>query len=185
MPLAKEMPPLEFLNECFELRDEGLLFWKVRPREHFQSDSSWKSFNTSFSNTEAGSTPSSGYRQVRIGPYRLVKSHRIIYSIYYETALDTTLSIDHINGIKTDNRPENLRLVSDLENKRNARMYTNNTSGVNGACWHKRLCKWVVTIKLEDKRLPLGVFDNIEEAAAARKAADIKYGFSERHGEPL
>jgi len=185
MPLAKELPPLEYLNECFELRDEGLLFWRVRPREHFNSDRGFKIFNTRFSNTEAGGMGTLGYRCLHVPPYGLVKSHRIIYSIYYETALDTTLSIDHINGIKTDNRPENLRLVSDLDNRRNARMYTNNTSGVNGACWHKRLCKWVVTIKLEDKRLPLGVFDNIEEAAAARKAADIKYGFSERHGEPL
>jgi len=185
MPLAKEMPPLKFLNECFELRDEGLLFWRVRPREHFNSDSGWKIANTRCSNTEAGGIGAKGYRCIQVPSYGIAKVHRIIYSMYHETALDVALYIDHINGNKLDNRPENLRLVSPLENTRNACMSTHNTSGINGVHWFKRGCKWRAQIRVEDKLLHLGTFHTIEEAAAARKAADIKYGFSERHGEPL
>ena len=185
MPLAKEMPPLEFLNECFELRDEGLLFWRVRPREHFSSEKVWKIFNTCFSNTEAGTINGDGYRMVRCHPYKHVRSHRIIYSIYYETALDITLFIDHINGNKQDNRPENLQQISPQENARNAHMYIHNTSGINGVGWHKHHCKWRATITINNKHKHIGYFDTVEEAAAERKAADIKYGFSERHGEPL
>jgi len=186
MPLAKEMPPLEYLNECFELRDEGLLFWRVRPLEHFSEVNGYRRCNGRFAGKEAGYIHSiTSYKRVRLPSYGLILQHRIVYSMYHETALDVALYIDHINGNKLDNRPENLRLVSQLENTRNARMSIHNKSGVNGVYWQNSRNNWRATIKIHNKSLDLGTFHTIEEAAAARKAADIKYGFSERHGEPL
>lgn len=185
MPLAKEMPPLEFLNECFELRDEGLLFWKVRPLKHFLSARGCSITNSRCANKEAGSIDPHGYRIVSCQPYGNIKYHRILYSMYHETALDVALHIDHINGNRLDNRPENLRLTSQQENNRNASLFTHNTSGINGVYWFKRDCKWRAFIKIDKKDTHLGTFDTIEEAAVAREAANVKYGFSERHGKEL
>jgi hypothetical protein len=185
MPLAKKLPPLEYLNECFELRDEGLLFWKVRPREHFLTAHGCSITNGKFANKEAGTIHPYGYRIVVCRPYGNIKYHRIIYSMYHETALDVALQIDHINGNKLDNRPENLRLISQQENNRNASRFAHNTSGINGVHWFKRDCKWHAAITINKKNIYLGTFDTIEEAAVAREAANVKYGFSERHGKEL
>ena len=40
--------------------------------------------------------------------------------------------IDHINGVRTDNRLENLRCIPQAANKRNMKTGTSNTSGVQG-----------------------------------------------------
>lgn len=50
--------------------------------------------------------------------------------------------IDHINRIKTDNRPCNLRDVSAQINRHNRGQDRRNTSGVTGVNWNKKLRKW-------------------------------------------
>lgn len=50
----------------------------------------------------------------------------------------------------------------------------NNTSGVKGVCWHKRMGKWHATIGFKGVRYSLGYYDRLEDAAAARKAAEDK-----------
>ncbi len=50
-----------------------------------------------------------------------------------------------------------------------------NTSGVKGVCWHKREQKWTAYIMLRQKRIYLGAFTTLEEAAVARKRAEEKY----------
>ncbi len=54
-------------------------------------------------------------------------------------------------------------------------MPSNNTSGVRGVCWHKRIQKWVAYICVQGKYLNLGRFDTIEKAAAARKVVAKEY----------
>ncbi len=55
------------------------------------------------------------------------------------------------------------------------RMYSNNTSGVRGVCWHKRSQKWRAEIHIQGKHLHLGRFETIEKAAAARHVAAREY----------
>jgi hypothetical protein len=55
------------------------------------------------------------------------------------------------------------------------RMRSNNTSGVRGVCWHKRIQKWVAYICVQGKHIHLGFFDTIEKAAAARKVVAKEY----------
>lgn len=50
-----------------------------------------------------------------------------------------------------------------------------NKSGIRGVCWHKHKCKWRASIGFKGKSIELGYFDNIEDAAAARKQAEEKY----------
>lgn len=49
---------------------------------------------------------------------------------------------------------------------------SNNTSGVKGVRWHKRMSKWQVSIQFKGKNHHLGYFDNLKEATDVRKAAE-------------
>jgi hypothetical protein len=77
--------------------------------------------------------------------------------------------VDHINRNKLDNRRCNLRYVTYSQNNMNSSMQKNNTSGYRGVCWHKKAKKWACFIKLNKKRIHIGLFSNIEEAARAYK----------------
>lgn len=80
---------------------------------------------------------------------------------------------DHINGKPFDNRKENLRDVSHMNNSKNTKLYSNNKSGHKGVCRGNR--GWVAYIYYNNKRLHLGTFDEIEDAIKAREDAEEKY----------
>lgn len=58
----------------------------------------------------------------------------------------------------------------------------NNSSGVVGCYWSRRSKKWKAELNLNGKRISLGSFDTLEQAAAARKAAEIEHGVTNRRG---
>ena len=78
------------------------------------------------------------------------------------------LTIDHINRNTLDNRKQNLRIVTRLENNLNK---GNNKSGCVGVCWDKSRNKWRVI--LGDKNF--GRYDTFEEAVKVRKQAELDY----------
>ena len=86
--------------------------------------------------------------------------------------------VDHINGNGLDNRKENLRICTNAQNARNRRMSKRNTSGYRGVTWHKQTKKWVAQIHVNYKNHYLGLFENKEDAAEARRLKAI-----ELHGE--
>jgi len=90
--------------------------------------------------------------------------------------------IDHVNGIRDDDRLLNLRDVSHGENMRNRCISSNNTSGVMGVHWDKDRCKWRACISLNGKLIGPGRFKTKEEAASSRMKAELKYGFHKNHG---
>jgi len=57
-----------------------------------------------------GSKNSRGYIVIKHGENRNKLQHRVIYEEYYGIKLTETQNIHHKNGIKTDNRIENLEL---------------------------------------------------------------------------
>jgi hypothetical protein len=107
-------------------------------------------------------------------------AHRIAWLLTYGSwPVD---QIDHINGNGLDNRLENLRAVSSIENLRNQKIPKNNTSGTIGVSFDKRKQYYLASIMINGKSKNLGYFKNKEEAIAARAAANIKYNFHENHG---
>ncbi len=87
---------------------------------------------------------------------------------------DVPKDIDHINRDRLDNRRSNLRSATRSENNANAKIRKDNTSGHKGVYWHSDRNKWTAEIAMNKKRTYLGIFVDIEDAVAARKAAEIK-----------
>lgn len=103
------------------------------------------------------------------------KAHHVAWVIHTNTYPEGV--IDHIDGDGLNNSKENLRLVSQSGNCINSRMKCNNTSGVTGVGLFKRDLKWAAQIWVDNKKINLGRFTTILEAAVIRRNAEIKYGF--------
>lgn len=176
--LAKPIPSLDYLNECFLLeKNAGILIWKVRPLEHFDSWKSHRAWNAAWPGKRAGRLLDNGYRSIFIkakgGAFR---EHRIVWAIANQ-ALPTEIDvIDHINGIKTDNRPENLRICMPVNNSRNrTAISSDNKSGYRGVC--KQAAGWAAYININRKQCNLGYYKTREQAAqVAQQARDDHYG---------
>jgi hypothetical protein len=93
------------------------------------------------------------------------------------------LTVDHINHDRSDNRMSNLRDVSQKTQSQNQSRRSDNKSGHCGIeeIKGKRGSTWRATIR-EGKQIYLGSFKTLEKAIAARKAAEVKYGFHPLHG---
>lgn len=83
--------------------------------------------------------------------------------------------VDHINGNGLDNRKENLRICNDSENQRNKRIGSSNKSGYKGVCWISSRGKWKVYVQVDKKRIHLGYFENLIDAALAYNQGAMKH----------
>lgn len=101
--------------------------------------------------------------------------HRLVMHVLHESW--QVVQVDHIHGEKTrnDNRKSNLRIATRSQNNMNIGVRNNNTSGVTGVGFVKKRNKWRARIKIHDKEIHLGEFDNFEDAVNARKDAERKY----------
>ena len=120
-----------------------------------------------------------GYRCIRhFGQYH--QEHRVIW--LWMTGSYPTDHIDHINGIRDDNRWCNLRAVSEQINQQNKPKYSNNVSGVTGVTWSKQKLKWHAYIRINNTQQHLGFFTDFFEAVCIRKSAELHHGFHPNHG---
>ena len=83
--------------------------------------------------------------------------------------------LDHINGVRNDNRLCNLREATQAENVRNRGVQSDSVSQVKGVRWDARWRKWQARITVSRKQKHLGYFNTIEDAAAAYAAGAAKY----------
>lgn len=100
---------------------------------------------------------------------RPLKQHRMAWAMTHGAW--PAGMIDHINGDKQDNRIENLRVVSNAQNKQNVSKPANNTSGFMGVSFHKPSGKWVANIKVDGKAHYLGLHEAPSDAHAAYLSA--------------
>mgnify|MGYP004611461269 FL=1 len=99
--------------------------------------------------------------------------HRYILKINHLN--DNDEEIDHINGLRYDDRKLNLRIVSHCQNMQNAKISKANTSGHKGVSFSNKEGKWKAYITANHKIVRLGTFDTYEEAVVARENAEKKY----------
>ena len=181
----KDIIPVDYLRECLNYCPiSGSLIWADRPESHFFLHRAFLHFKKRHAGKPALTAVSgNGYRQGTITFYGLkvdIRAHIAAWTI--GTGAWPDGQIDHINGDKLDNRLSNLREVSNVENGRNQKLRNTNVSGINGVHWRKDTSKWSACICVDGKTKHLGSFENIEDAARARAAADLKYGFHSNHG---
>lgn len=111
-------------------------------------------------------------------------AHRLAwFYVYGEWPSD---QIDHINGVRTDNRIKNLRVVENRQNCMNRALQSNNTTGAVGVYRIASKNKpWWGCISHGGKRVGLGCYRTFEEAVAARKRAEREFGYHENHGRKV
>ena len=184
--MEKPLPTPELLRKLLRYEpDTGKLFWRERTPDLFSSGKHSAAhrcnrWNSRYRGEEAF-TANVGLGYLVGGIFdRLHRAHRVIWAM--ETGAWPLEDIDHINGVRDDNRMINLRAVSRTENMRNAKMPKSNTSGTVGVLCHNPTGRWRAEIKVDGKALHLGLFDKKSDATAARKAAEVKYGFHPNHG---
>lgn len=151
----KKLPEYNLLHSLFSYNEKsGVLTRKISRSNNVKIGSA------------VGAKHSEGYLYTNIS-YEIYFVHRIIWKMV--NGKDPEF-IDHVNGIRDDNRIENLRNVSRLENNRNVKTSGKTKSGVMGV--YKNGSGWAASIKVNYKKIHLGTFKDKEEAKTARKAAE-------------
>jgi hypothetical protein len=155
----------------------GLLTWRYRSVEvaaaHGLNPKSVNNWNSKYAGTAAHTTLIHGYIGVTITGIHYM-AHRVIWKMVHGTDPDF---VDHINGKTSDNRIENLRDVSALENQRNRKTNRNNTSGYSGVNFCRTTGKYLARIDIGSGSKNLGRFNTLEEAIAARKSAETSMNY--------
>jgi hypothetical protein len=147
----------KYLHELFEYRD-GRLYRKVARANAKVGE-------------EAGHVNTVGYRVVTLdGKIRLV--HRLIYQMVHG---DCPEFLDHINGVRTDNRIENLRPANKSQNSANQKLSCTNTTGIKNVSFDKKNSSYFVTVRRQDKHIFCGRFKDIELAELVAIEARDKY----------
>lgn len=100
---------------------------------------------------------------------RNVRIHRLIMNP------PKGMTVDHINGDRSDNRRCNLRVCTQAQNSHNKHSSPLNKSGKIGVYLNKKSLKWIAQIGVNNKTIHLGTYENLDDAISARKEAEEKY----------
>lgn len=176
---TRPLPSPEVLRQLLRYEPEtGKLFWKDRPVEFAKSAGEAQRWNKRFAGREIVVTTTHGYKVVTIFD-KQYPAHRICFALHY--GKHPQGDIDHINGIRTDNRLSNLREATKRQNATNRKLISRNASGVCGVSITP-YGTYSAYISTGEKRISLGSFKTVEEAATVRRDAETKYGYSKGHG---
>lgn len=81
---------------------------------------------------------STGYWRYLSSRYGDFAGHRIVWFLITGEDVPPDCLVDHIDGDRLNNKIDNLRLVSETVNLRNAVKYSNNTTGITGIYYDKK-----------------------------------------------
>lgn len=176
--MGAEMLTQARMVELFDY-DGSDLIWRVRPAEDFATTRAWGAWNARYAGTSAGWVEAHGYIRVSLGD-RAHYAHRLIFLREYGWFPD---QVDHINGLRDDNRLCNLRAADNTTNARNSKLRVDNTSSRVGVSWHEN--RWRALLFIDGRYISLGRFTDFDAACAARAAAEVAYGFHPNHGRPV
>lgn len=118
-----------------------------------------------------GASSYPGYRKIMVD-YVAYSAHRLAF-LYMEGYFPEQ-QVDHLNGVRDDNRWFNLRHVSGTCNQQNSKTPTNSSSGFSGVSWEQDRKNWRVQAYLHNKRVFLGRYPAVLDAALARLTFEVQ-----------
>jgi len=142
---------LELMKERFEVSDAGLVV-------------KTKYCNSPEVGEPAGSIQSHGYVSMRVLG-RPTRAHHIVWYLTHGQWPEQPL--DHRDGNRLNNAPENLRKVSQRQNQK-AYAKTYGTVDYRGIYFGKDRGRYVARSSVDGKKIYIGCYDTAEEAAIAR-----------------
>lgn len=146
-------------NELFKYDcNSGIVTWKV-------------SQGPAIAGSRAGHLRKDGYRSILIFR-KQYQEHRLAWLLIY--GVYPNVQVDHINGIKSDNRISNLREATASENRQNLTKVVSKT-GLLGVTFNKACNKWQAAIKLNGVSKYLGLYEDAESASDAYKKAKSEF----------
>lgn len=180
---VKDLPSIDVLRQLISYNPTtGKLIWKHRSAEWFSNENgraknACSIWNSRYAGQQAiSAVDPRGYLKGAVLGVNLY-AHRGAWALYHG---EWPAFIDHINGVRSDNRLDNLRVVTVLENQRNQKLNATNSSGHMGV--YVSGAGWTAQIKVERKTKHLGSFATFDEAVAARLMAERRHGFHKNHG---
>lgn len=143
--------------------DTGLFFWRESGRG--------RKAGVPAGNIDASSA---GYVRIHVGGKRH-QAHRLAWRFYYGAFPSVEMDIDHVNGIRSDNRISNLRLATRSQNAINSGIYSSNTVGLKGVSRSRNV--FVSTATVNGATCHLGRYKTAEQAHVAyQKFVINKFG---------
>lgn len=128
--------------------------------------------------SEAGNVHTLGYVIIGIDGAKL-RAHRLAW--LYMTGQEPSHDIDHVNGVKSDNRWSNLREATTKQNAENTPLRSDNSTGFRGVTFEPKKGLYRARIRHNGKLINLGRFKIAEQAAEAARAARARL-FTHDHG---
>ena len=114
-----------------------------------------------------------GYLKIGI-KYKVYAAHKLAWIYVYGDL--PKYQIDHINGIKDDNRIDNLRDISSQWNTQNQhKAPKNNKTGFLGVSWSKQRNKFRSCITVNGFQKHIGFFNTAQDASVAYQLAKQEF----------
>jgi hypothetical protein len=156
--MPKPLPSAEQLRATFRYDPRtGVLYWRRRA----DARANW---NARFAGRRAGTTRR-GRILISVTGFKLLRAHRIIWKMAHGTE---PAQIDHKDGNPGNNRLDNLRAASAVQNIRNRRVRSGH-SGFRGVT--RRRGRWAARISVNRRDILLGLYDDPADAHEAYKRA--------------
>ena len=143
----------------------GIFTWKISPARRIKIGS------------VAGSIHRTGYRNIKLES-RTYLAHRLAWLIMKNDW--PAAQVDHINGRRDDNRFENLREATHIQNCRNRKINSDNATGFKGVTYHGT--RFIAQISIDGVQKYLGIFYTAQEAAACYEAEAATHFLNFRRG---
>ena len=148
----------KLLQEWFDYNSAtGMFVWKISRGNQYTNPGMLAGFKDTY-----------GHMGIEISGKRYL-SHRLAWMYVYGEWPKN--DIDHINGIKDDNRLCNLRDVTKSINNMNRKVHANNKLGIKGVSQQGK--KFQAIIINNKKHTYLGSYDTIEQAQEAYLKANL------------